>query len=418
MPVYQCTKETKVNFGLERYNVKEGQLFVINDHNSVKFIESHPNFKEVYDESLLRLAPPFHMIKQPGNPFTMRKEDILKELWGYGIKADPYDFADTLSRQLDLARKMLKRNFITILNEKGHPIFIDRAQLPIPAIDKNEESLPEPDEPEDVEYYAPDEKVNEVTPEFKRITEIKPTKAIEEKDIDLVASIDPIIDERHIPGKDFSQFMVDELEKQTFRAPVEVETKIRESLDAPEIIKEKGIEDDFITSGDFRYLVQMEPRSFTLEPVTPEEAERFRTVKWSKISFDVLERIAELRGIKVEYEESDMKKRWRTVEKLREVYDNEVEKDKMSVEINMLQKRWNDIDKVQPNFRKATEITLKRKITELGKFGISVWYNSDLNIRKFAMKAYAIAKLGLQLPESEEKIDELLRKHKRTSLLK
>ena len=152
--------------------------------------------------------------------------------------------------------------------------------------------------------------------------------------------------------------------------------------------------------------------------VTPEEVVEMRQVKWSKISLDVLENILRNHGVEVDYEESSAKKRWIVVEAVRKIFDEEVEKDRMSVEINMLEKRCQDIIKTQPQFRKSTDITLKRKITELSKYGLDVWYNEDINIRKFAMKVYAIAKLGLQLPSTEEGINSLLLKYKRKSFLK
>ena len=56
------------------------------------------------------------MIRDPQDPYRMRKEDVIAELRSYGIAVDPYTFANNLSMQLRLARKMTKRNFITVLN--------------------------------------------------------------------------------------------------------------------------------------------------------------------------------------------------------------------------------------------------------------------------------------------------------------
>jgi short-subunit dehydrogenase involved in D-alanine esterification of teichoic acids len=58
---------------------------------------------------------------------TSRKEDVLNELRAYGIAADPCSFSDKLSMQLQIARKVKNRHFLTVLNDRGIPIFIDEA---------------------------------------------------------------------------------------------------------------------------------------------------------------------------------------------------------------------------------------------------------------------------------------------------
>jgi hypothetical protein len=185
--------------------------------------------------------------------------------------------------------------------------------------------------------------------------------------------------------------------------------------------RDVGIKDEDIIPKNFEHLTDTSTKlnkAFILGEVTEEEKKAFREVKWSKVNIDVLENFLRKQDIRVKYDENDPKKRWEVVEVARTFLENSEEKERIAVEINMLQKRHDEITKMEPHFRKSSDKTLKRKATELTKYGLDVWYNKDTNIRKFCQKLYAIAKLGLDVPDTEEEVDELLREHRRTALLK
>ena len=114
MPVYQAKKPIVVTWYYDRILLRQGQLVALNNPQLVKVLDSNPSMEEVHDNELIRLAPPLHLIRQPEDPYRMRKDDIMFELRSYGIRVDPYSMAHTLSLQLQTARTMLKIRAISL----------------------------------------------------------------------------------------------------------------------------------------------------------------------------------------------------------------------------------------------------------------------------------------------------------------
>jgi hypothetical protein len=421
MSVYQCNNPVQLRLGYEQYNLLEGQLInTIGNQQLEQYFKNHPNFYLVLDEGLCRIAPPIHLVKQPDDPYRMRKEDIIDELRGYGIQVDIYDFSQKLSMQLSIARKMKKRNFITILNPRGVPVYIDSVNLPVPAVSKIDETLSEPEEPNYDEFFAA-ENNEEKTKQFKEeFSEFEVEEIVKEaKRKDSVMEIEPIIDKNEInKGKTFEEFMLEHVEK-PYEVPVEMERIIK-----PIKIEEVEPEETFEYEGkqQFLYLIETQDRNFMCEDVDEALLDEFKTVKWSKINIDVIENYLRYSGIDVDYEENDMdvKLRWKLIGQVRDIYDNasKVEKEKIAHEINFLQKRHEEISLIEPSYRDFKEITIKRRITDLGKYGMNVSYDKNTNVRKYARKVFTLAKLGLQVPENDEDIDKKLTLHKRAKAIK
>jgi hypothetical protein len=439
MKVFQSMIPMEMHYYYERYRIREGQLIRADEPKLIKFFEDHKNVREIFDEKLKRMAPPLHFIKQPEDPYRMRKEDIIFELRSYGIAVDPYNFSDKLSSQLTLARKMLKRNFITVLNEKNVPIYIDSANLPTPALDKQDDQLPEPEEPNG-EFFDIDEvqkpSVIEPKQEKKQQDRIDVTKEIKpfnnkEDEREIAMLMDEIVNtdiEKNKGKIDFEDWILKQYEGQNISKEkdikellfVEQKPKIEEHI-VEERIREVGIKNEEIVANNFKYLTDtsIKPNKvFVVNEVTEEEKRTIRKINWAKLNIDVLENYLRKQNIRAEYDENNPAKRWDIVSVFKNFYDNAIEKERIAVEINMLQKRHDEITKIEPHYRKSTDLTLKRKATELTKYGLEVWYNKDTNIRKFCQKLYAIAKLGMDVPDTEEAIDQLLRENKRSSVIK
>jgi hypothetical protein len=430
MKVFQCMVSLEMHYYYERYRVKQGQLIRADDQQLIGFFNGHGNIREIFDEKLIRLAPPLHLIRQPEDPFRMRKEDIIFELRSYGIAVDPYNFSDRLSSQLTLARKMLKRNFITIMNERGVPVYIDSTELPVPALDRQDNELVEPEEPKG-EFFQLVEEEELTPPTPPKQEEREELQVDEEETKEFVMSMDEVVDpdvEKNKGKVDFEDWVVNKYEGQDVSKEKEIEKllfKEQEPKIEERVVEQRerqvGITNEEIVPENFKHLTDTSTKlnkAFILNKVAEEDKEALREVKWSKVNIDVLENYLRKQEIKVTYDENDPKKRWEIVNVTRTFLENSKEKDKIAVEINMLQKRHEEITKMEPHFRKSSDKTLKRKATELTKYGLDVWYDKDTNIRKFCQKLYVIAKLGLDVPETEEGVDELLREHRRSALLK
>lgn len=429
MPVFQCNSDVHLFYSYDRYNFKKGQLMVVNDPKLVDYLDKHINFVEVRDAALLKLAPPLHMIKQPEDPYRMRKEDMITELRSYGIKVDPYSFCEKLTMQLTLARKMLKRNFITVLNAQGFPVYIDSVNLPTPILNEQDEDLPEPEDATG-EFYQAEKPIQQVA----KIVEVK--KEEEEKmrirqEMDreremkrkVAMSIEPVIDENEIDnGKHYEQWLAELAERNEYKAPIEIEIPMQKIDMEPKITEEVSKKDDFNfeTIEQFKYLIETQDRRFMLNEITEEDKANMAEVKWSKISIDVAENFLRYYGIFVTYEDSDQSKRWDVISSAKDFYDKADEKDKIKLayEVNALTKRYEELTKYEPSYRDNTLFFIKRRITELGKYGVNVSYNNDTNLKQYSKKVYQLAKLGLQAPDTDEEINEKLRAHNRGSIIK
>lgn len=419
MKFYQCMVETTLLYYYNNILLRAGQLIRATDDKLIQFLDSHRYIREINDDKMKRLAPPIHLIQQPEDPMRMRKEDIINELRSYGIFVDPYTFSEQLSMQLKIARKKLNRNFLTILNEKGMPIYVDQATIPIPALSLEEDALTEPDDPKG-EFFVVSSSENE-----SNFVE----KTVGEKQSETAMSVDPIEDEdaKANEGKVNFEEWVDNTEERkqvdTEKELIEMQFEEKEpevdTIEKEEEVRDYGLEDSDIKEENFRYLVDTkQDKPMLLDEISEDDIGRFRDVKWTKINIDVLTTFLRNKGIVVEYKSNEQGKRWKVVDEAKKYLETSNEKDKDAVSINLLQKRHDEITKMEPNYRKSTGITLKRKATELTKYGLDVWYNKDQDMRKFCQKIYTIAKLGLQMPETEEEVDKLLLEHKKDDLVK
>jgi hypothetical protein len=422
MPVYQAILKTELNYKYNRHFLQEGQLLLSNEPVLTKFLSSHPNFREVTDENLLRLAPPIHAIKDPQDPYRMRKEDVINELVSYGIKVDVYAFSDALSSQLTMARKMMRRNFVTVLNEKGYPVYIDRLKMPAPVINAADANLSEPPEPQG-DYYKV-ENVKQQEP-----VEAKPQK---EKPLpeNVVLMGEHIIDQRGTKGKDFSEFVLEKLDnEEADKAKQQQVAKLlfaeqEKRAEIKEWEKEKQIEaagDDvnyFIKNKDinkqrFMYLLSYKTGQFMRKDVTQEQLKTIREVAIRSCSLDAAECLLRHYGITVEYLRDDTEKRVKCLEAFRKLHESlpPEKQELLNIEMNMLMYRLNEINKDEPDYKGITTKESKRALTRLtNEYGITTWYDEKYPVRRILMKAYEFLKIGLELPKTYEAInDELFR---------
>lgn len=420
MPVFQCVTNIQLLYHYERYNLKEGQLVAVNESKLVKFLSEHPNIREIEDEVLLRIAPPLHLIKDPQDPYRMRKEDIINELRSYGISVDPYDFSQKLTMQLNLARKMLNRNFLTVLNKQGIPVFIDRTNMPVPSLSQHDENLSEPDLVDGEEYFSVEE-IQRQQPEME-IIEIKRQKKEPDKEKpmpkDTAMMVEQVKDDKQInQGMGFDEFVEKTAKKQYEKAPVIVQ-KIITPIFEEETVEEPQKE-EFVFEGknQLKYLLETQDREFMINDEEIDE-KKLSVVKWTKINIDVFENFMRYYGIVLEELGENVQKRWNIIYATKEFVENSENKIKHYYEINMLQKRHEELCELEPSYRNFSALAMKRRLTELCRYGINIDYYKTTDVRKYAKKVFTLAKLGLQVPDTEEEIDKKLISNNRGAIIK
>jgi len=426
MGVYQAISKTQLYFCYDRYNLEEGQLLAVNQPKLEGFLKSHHGFVEVYDEDLIRMAPPLHLIRDPQDPYRMRKQDVIKELRSYGIAVDPYEFSDSLTMKLQVARKMLKRNFVTVLNEEGVPVYIDTIKIQ-PAINSLDENIPEPEEPkgEFFEIDDEDEALDDIEKHPYRAKSSKKNK-VSKLPKDRAMEVTTVYDENVInDGKDYSEFLKDIAEKE-YRANIEKEAEVQDMLEPkkapptpeeldPELVT-MSLED--IKGDNFKHLVDMDKdKKFIMEEPTDEEKEKMYEVKWTKIDIEVCENILRNHGVEIDYTLEGINKRWGIINAVKDLVETQKNEQNFYIEINMLQRRHVEIAKMEPSYRNFTVISIKKRLTELRNHGVDTWYGKNDNVKVLCKKMYALAKLGLQVPDKIEDIDALLKQHDRGNLI-
>ena len=427
MAVYQTISKTQLHVGYDRYNLEEGQLIAINDKKVVGFFKNHQGFREVYDDNLIKMAPPLHLIRDPQDPYRMRKEDVIRELRSYGIAVDPYDFCDKLTMQLQIARKMLKRNFVTVLNDDGIPVFVDTIKIQ-PAINSIDESISEPEEPKG-DFYGADEEDEALDDIVKHPYRAKTEENVSKKmPKNIAMEVEPVYDENEInDGKDYAEFLRDVAEKE-YRASVEKEMGVKDLLDPkkapptpeeldPELVT---IETSAIKPENYKHLVQMDlTKHFIVNELTDEEKEQLKIMRWPYVNINVFDNVMRNHNIQGDESVKGQERRWHVVEVIKEkllpLQKNETN---FFVEVNMLQRRYDEICKLEPSYRNHSIRTVKKRLSELSRYGVNTWYNKNDNVKFLCRKMYALAKMGLQIPETEEEIDVLLRANNRESAIK
>jgi hypothetical protein len=427
MPVFQATKNIKFNEGYVRHYFFKGQPVRSNDKTFLGFISNHKHFVPVTNPQIIKIAPPLHLIKKVRHPGDMQKEEIIAELKQSGVNENPYQLHDTLALKLQTVRKMRPRNWITVLNDKGIPVFVDAIKLetkpvvePIPdhTLVQYDPSTKKDKETQIPEPKAPVKK-NSAMPPMKDI------KLVTETNQDGNSAVVEKTDDRDIfDDGSYEDFLNANINNNT-NPVVEPEKEVQavniildEAEKAEEIqVEEEKTEDinqKIQTIDSWRYLVDLsETGKLYDNPVTEEEIENFKIIKKTKINIIVYGTFLSQHDVWEIEADAHNNKRWNTINKVTELLDamSEDERTLAHIEINMLQRRFNDIEGIEPDYRKSTQRQFKRRLTMLSKFGIDISFDEDTDILRYSQTAFLIAKMGLQIPSTAEATEELLKKY-------
>lgn len=396
MPVFQASDSIIFQVGYKKYKFYKGQPVSTTDPKLINFFNSNPTFKETENNLLVRLAPSIDQIKTVYAPLYMNKDDIVKELAEAGVYENPYQLHDTLALKLQTVRQMKKRNFVTVIDERGLPVFIDKVKnLQTPLIGETADQLPEPPEIDPSDYI--------------HTTKNSEIELVDEKNKDGTSGIIEKINDVE-DNKSFDDFI------NTFvpEATITQDSIIDNSPPIPKPKKIKLVPDDEIQDvSNWKYLIEPQDGIF-VESITPEQLKSIRVLKKPKIGQVVYQRFVTLHGVWEVEADAHNNRRWSTANKAGEIIENmEDESDRLKayIEINMLQKRFEEISKVEPDYRKSTVKQVKRKLTMLSKYGIDLNFKEDTDIKQYAKLAFQIAKMGLQVPDTIDDMKLLLDKY-------
>lgn len=400
MPVYICKNgPVTVRFGYDYFTFANNQIV------NTKFpqIGNHPNFELVSDTRVAKRAPPVHLIKPlPSRTVMMTTEDIINELREYGANPDPYELSDKLAYQLDMVRQLYKRTYITVLDDNGNPMWLEEyKKLENKLIEKARKQNPV-NTPE--VKIAKEEDVAEGTDEYKLATasDVK-------KEGGSIGAVE-YNDEYELTD----ECNVDELIRQKldnrFETPVE---KVKEEKDS--IFKEDdiAIKDEDITIDNFTHIIEVDV--LCANEVSESEKRTIREINYRNLGVIQCGIFLKNRGIVVDNFEKDatgIQKAWVVRNKVKDYINNHSNKEECIIELNLLQKRIDEIDKIAPsNIRKFTLKGLKRRLTLLNKYGVECQYKSDMTIqdmRGYMVKALLIAKIGIELPKDDAELKKKL----------
>ena len=177
----------------------------------------------------------------------------------------------------------------------------------------------------------------------------------------------------------------------------------------------KSIDEKLSNINNWRYLVEMsETGKFSDYEIQEDEVDVVKNIKKTKINLMVYNTFLTKHNVWEIEADDHNNKRWNTINKATEILDSMTEEDRTNanIEINMLQRRFNDIEKIEPNYKKSTWKQMKRRLTALSKFGVNINFDENTDMLKYTQNTFHLAKRGLQVPSDQEEIDQLLEKYK------
>jgi transcriptional regulator CtsR len=402
--VFKSKQPMRILNGYNRYELLANQLVKTKDEKLKQFFKTNSNFDVIVDNVLVKLAPDITQIIPIEDPMRMRKEDVINELRRYKISVDIYAFSDALSQQLVMARKLLKRNFVTVLDSRGRPVFIDDANLPVPATEQDEKNLKEPVEPD--------------ISKFKKVSTKDEFKMNESSAMSVVPSNETEEINKGMAYEDFVEQLVLNKNPKVEKKTKEIEEFLikKEEENAQQIVeltREKLVDNATIVPQNFAYLIDY-PIFMKKKFFTEEQKESFKILNLRPINNDVFLVFIRYYKIDVLITDDAQKNRYVMMNAVKEfIEEQSIEKQKCCVELNVLQARYDEICAFEPDYAKTSLSRLKACITTLGKrYNAKTWspkeYTHPGVYRNFTMKMFALVKLGLAIPPDYDGLDKLL----------
>jgi hypothetical protein len=456
MRVYQSKQAVVFCWNRRDITLLPGQLVKVPDeqHSLQVAISNNQAFQEVLDKRYIKVSPSLDQIKPPPLPPRMMSRDhLIYEIMSHGVRYDPYALDEQLMYQVHMLRTMAKNKFLTILNANGQPIFVsDLTEV------ENRLNM------EDINRQAQLEEARRTVPvatndEYKKNNEEQANNTIlsiqrdNDIPIDDNVSLRPTMMPSSFDVYDRSamtmeQYMLLRMQKQEqhrvsialekaekdFARKIEVALpevqhliKIDKEVVAKPSIDEvmttnvvsKGLYDiTKVTFENFRYLIEPKNGLFCTSSFTGAELVGMREVNWKSIYLLCYETVFRMHGFSPEMVMSlkadPSMGRANYIRQAQRLY-NDSDTDVIAFEINMLQRRYQDIESIEPNMREGTTQALRRGLGTLKKFGIETenfeYKKMERNeLKNLCRKVFFMAKWGRQLPKTIAEMDEMLMK--------
>jgi hypothetical protein len=317
---------------------------------------------------------------------------------------------NTLAFQLQTLRTLVKRSNVTVLNNKGMPVYIEELRL------------------ENYNLSDEERKTLEERPES-----IKKAKKIEHSYVELsmkkgdngyvegtTASIEVEPDVPQYEGidKDIMGFISDltqKVEIEELGTDVQREMKNFTFKNNFEKVEDGTVQKEFpeidIKFDNFRYLVEPQEGVFCFKDISEEERVKIRITNYLKMPQDVMTRFIQVNNIDTSTIKDGPEKRSTMITAIKRFIDNSNEREKHNIEMNLLEKRFREIEDLEPDFKRATNSLMERNIRYLKRYGLNILWPKEKITRpqmiKLCRAHYTIAKKGLQIPETIEEINDL-----------
>jgi len=294
-------------------------------------------------------------------------------------------------------------------------------------ITKNDLTLLEPEEPKG-DFYKIAEYVPEKEDRYKQLKE-KESDKLRKNEAMMVSK--PYDENEINEGQDFVDFctVFNDEKTEEFKAQIEKEKVTKELLFkeqiyvVPEVVKdiERLVDNSQIIPENFTFLTELSGGKFMLFPIEESEKDDLRGFHViSRYSIDALETYLRHHGIRVEYEYSDSLKHRTIGQAVKEViskYEGK-EKEWQIICINMLQKRIDEIEKNEPDYRGCSLQSLRRQCAKTIPYGMNIEHakiKEQKELMTYTTRVFTFLKLGLHIPSKDKMTETLLyhRRHKR-----
>ena len=430
--------KTTCQFLYNRVNMKFlAQQMVKVDPSSETMLNNmlsvHPAFKSI-SPLWSTLVPRINQIRMvPPPPHHMNREAIENELIWYGLSFNPYAVDEVLQYQLNIARSVSKKTFITILNERGQPVYLDdinKLKCPIDELKVGFEQTVK-EKRDNINFEITKNEIKIVSgQEYLEDKEEFANSDIKEGENHTISAIErdiAVTEYAARQGMDLSDFIKMNMDKSFNLDPnkkipeTDIDTNIptEEDVIKTEVktIRKKKVLIDFadITYEKFSYLIEPKLSDsiyFCKKELDDKIRYEIKEVDWRYIPLQVMDRIMIVYNLSILDQlakcNNDRKiYRYETVKMLRDMYEKQ-DTNKMAIELNLLMMRFNEIEKMAPYLNTMSDTMLKKTISLLKNYGCIFKYPKDMkymSLKHLTNKVLELAKLGCVIPETETEIN-------------
>ena len=420
MKYYKCIRGTNFSYQNHRRDFAPNQVIKLDEtsESSLKnILDTHPNFQahEVEDD-LKTIVPRIdQLLRVPAPARMMSREDVINEIVTYGIRPDIYAMDQVLEQQLSTLRIMTKKNFVTVVDNNGKPVYVQNLKEFIENLKRTKKEGQRLDDAKNAEKKKKAE--IKIVEDGKYETEKKKEKGV------TTAAVEKDDDSKYDSLKPFNEFVDEQSTKQQELSTVDLKSAIsnKSEIDAETVTEELKFDPAKITPEYFRYLIELDNTTvFAKEEYSDKDKQEMRAIDWRLIPQDTLLTMLLSKGVNLREMRDNLSDqagfRKQATEKLKGLVHEEMKTrgDLPIIEINAMTKRIKEVEKSIPkNLVKSGIGTLKSRLTALKKYSpttkVSLKGADIRSLRQRVNLTGQLVKHGLPVPETIEEMEDILR---------